>query len=130
MTTTVSKNNNVSKEFKQQVSELLKPIKDKALRISLKNQIIRNVQTGGAELANIEWLKMVVPTYQFKMADYPAESALFAKAYAEQTGGATARVDEFGWHVSAVDRMQWQIFLRGIQIVQAGALAENQNTGA
>ena len=125
MTTTVSK------EFKQQVTELLKPIKDKALRDHLKKRVIYNVKKGGAEEENLECLKIVVPTYKFKMSDYPHESVLFNKVCSEHfENDQPNRFDEFGWHISIVDRIQWQIFFRGVQMVQAGALSENHNQGA
>lgn len=86
MTTTVSK------EFKQQVTELL---------------------------------KQHVPTYAHKVTDYPAE---FAKNSLNSTAkNACGELTEFGFYRSLVDRMQWQMFLRGIQMVQAGALLENQS---
>ena len=131
----------VSKEFTQQISELLKPIKDKALRGRLKKNIIRNVQTGGAEEVNLEWLRRVVPSYRYKPTDYPAEYALFVAVCQEEFAPCESdavckldelgcKLDELGYQVSLLDRMQWKVFFRGIQMVQAGALSENHNQGA
>lgn len=125
----------ISAEFKKQVTELLKPIADKAMRDHLKKEYLASVKNGKrTEEAVLKSLVSQVPTYRYKPADYPAEHELYLSACAEQFehygNDCIGEFNEFGFYHSMIDRMQWQLFLRGVQIVQAGALCKNQNKGA
>jgi|GEM_PF-5627259 len=119
-----------SDQLKQQIKKRLQSIQDKALRHSLEKKIMRAYQET-KEDALFGWIdKYIVPSCQFKPSDYPNEYALYCQCIAQVDPNFQSEdilMDEFGWQASFIDRMQWQIFLRGIQMVQDGALSRYPN---
>lgn len=117
-----------NKEITKQINAILKPIAEKGLRDKLRERYLEWFANGRHDhddlFAN---LQRDVASYRDKMADFPEERVLFNAAQTEIYGkNHFNELDEFGYHIALIDRLQWLVFLRGMQIAQAGGLPKAQ----
>ncbi|MDK4680782.1 hypothetical protein [Kingella negevensis] len=122
------------KEFLKQLKAILKPIPEKGLRDKLQARRIEWFKEGDATPAQLlESAQIEARTYRFLPADYPQERELYEQALREEYGEFCGiRLDKYGYDTALIDRIQWQVFLRGVQLIRGESLdktvqSEHQN---
>lgn len=122
----------IKKQISKQIDEVLLPIAHrKELCAKFKRELLEIWKGDETKFPQyFHSLKREVPTYLYKMEDFPVECELYQAVLKEQFGNSWQKLDEFGFHVSVIERIQWQMFLRGVQMLQAAQQSENQSSGA